>query len=74
MYVLCVFVCSCAAHHKDVPSFGGACFVKMAHLSARGAHVCLCFTFVCVCAYFTVVLTAKCASSVHVCVIKLTNV
>ena len=51
MYLFCVFVCLCAVYHKDVPSFGGACHVKMTHLLAGFAHMCFCYMFkrVCVC-------------------------
>ena len=76
-----VFVCSCAAYHKHVSSFGGACLVKMTHLLAGHAHMCFCCMFkcvcvcVCVCVFVSVDHTAKVLIflCVCVCVVKWTH-
>ena len=73
MYVLCVFVCSWAAQHKDVQSFNGACLVKMTQFLARCAHVCLCFNFVCVC-FSPCSILQRYPSSVGMCVVNLNHV
>ena len=46
---VCLLVSLCAVYHKDVASYGGACHVKITHLSARPAHVCFCCVLECVC-------------------------
>ena len=71
MCICCVFVCLCAAYHKDVPSFGGAFLVKMTHLLAGHAHMCFC-CMLCVCVFVSVEHTAKIFIFVGVCVVKLT--
>ena len=73
VYLFCVFVCLCAAYHKDVPSFGGACLVKMTHLLAGHAHMCFCCMFKYMCVFVSLEHTAKIFSFLDVCVVKLTH-
>ena len=55
---ICLFMCIAP---QNVPSFGGACLVKMAHafFGKTCTHVLVFYFCVCVCAYFIVELSAK---------------